>query len=50
MGILKFSNHDVYEGSFFNDLFNGKGIYKYACGDIFKGNWKDGLRNGKGTF
>jgi len=40
----------VYEGEFYNGLFNGAGKMTFANGDVFDGNWKDGLKHGKGEL
>lgn len=50
IGILKFANQDVYEGSFCKDEFYGNGIYRYHNGDVFEGKWKFGKKQGKGKF
>jgi len=46
---LKYYGEDIryYDGSFQNEMFNGKGIY-YSSNDsnIYEGNWKDGDQNG----
>mgnify|MGYP003431664742 CR=1 FL=1 len=50
IGILKFANKDVYEGSFSNDDLHGKGLYKYHNGDVFDGLFRKGKRHGMGLF
>jgi hypothetical protein len=40
----------LYEGEFFNGLFNGKGKITYPNGDVFEGMWVDGLKHGCGEF
>ena len=37
---MKFSNHDVYEGTWQNDFRTGEGICWFADGSIFHGIWK----------
>ena len=40
----------MYEGEFFNDLFNGEGKITYENGDVFNGHWVDGLKHGYGEL
>ena len=36
-GRLTFTNGDVYEGSFANNMIHGEGTYKFANGDTYQG-------------
>ena len=36
-GILKYSNGDIYDGEFKNDMRDGRGILKYSNGDTYNG-------------
>lgn len=40
----------VYEGEFFNNLFNGEGKLTYENGDVFEGQWVNGLKHGYGEL
>ena len=40
----------LYEGEFFNNLFNGEGKITYENGDVFNGHWVDGLKHGYGEL
>ena len=35
VGVLKYENGDIYEGTFTNDLESGNGKYTYADGVLF---------------
>jgi len=35
---MRFSNGDVYKGSFINNLFHGKGVLKHKTGEFYSGN------------
>lgn len=43
-------NGCIYEGEFYNGLFNGAGKMAYANGDVYEGNWRDSLKHGKGEL
>ena len=53
---MKFSNGDIYEGTWANNMMNGNGrnrdktigVFTGANGDAYNGEWKDNVRNGKG--
>ncbi len=45
-----FSDGDVYEGEYADDVFHGHGTYRYADGNVFGGNYVDGLKSGLGTL
>ena len=48
-GIKYYSNGNIlYEGTFINGKFEGKGKYFYDDGEYFVGGYKNGLRNGNG--
>ena len=49
-GRFVFDSGNVYEGTFFNDNFNGVGYFQWKDGDLYFGLWKDGKRNGPGIF
>ena len=36
-GVMKFSNGDVYEGSWKNDMMHGKGVMKWKSGNVYEG-------------
>ena len=40
----------VYDGTFKDGLFEGKGTYTYPTGDIYTGDFKNGLPDGKGIY
>ena len=48
-GCYKFSNGDIFKGSFKKSKPNGNGTYTYANGDTFEGTVVDGARNGFGV-
>jgi hypothetical protein len=41
---------DVYEGSFYNGLFNGEGKYTWSNGNVYAGSWLNGKRAGQGRL
>jgi hypothetical protein len=45
-----FPNGDVYEGSFENDVINGKGKLVAKNGLIYEGEWKEDQFHGKGRL
>ena len=45
-----YPDNSVYEGSFRNNLKDGKGIFKFADGSSYTGDWKDDLKHGRGAF
>jgi hypothetical protein len=47
-GTKYFANGDVYNGSFYNDLFHGYGTYKGINGDHYKGTYSQGQKHGQG--
>ena len=49
-GAYKFSNGDIYDGEWKNDIRDAQGTQIYANGDIYSGKWKDDMKNGQGTF
>ena len=49
-GVYKFSNGDIYDGDWKNDIRDGQGTQIYVNGDIYTGKWKDDMKNGQGTF
>jgi hypothetical protein len=36
-GVFKFSNGDIYDGEYKEDLKHGPGVYKYANGNLYEG-------------
>lgn len=36
-GVFKFSNGDIYDGEYKEDLKHGPGVYKYANGNMYEG-------------
>src|SRR5690606_13006668 len=49
-GKIIYSNGDIYEGEFKNNLIHGRGIFKWDNGDIYEGDFKRGKKDGKGEF
>ena len=49
-GKLTYSNGDLYEGQFANNLYEGFGIYYFRNNDRYEGNWSKGCREGKGKL
>lgn len=46
-----FSNGDIYDGDFHNNLAKGLGIYIHTKeGNIYSGEWDNDMRNGRGTY
>jgi hypothetical protein len=50
VGIYRFNNGDIYEGSFFEDQFGGQGRMQYHDGRTYTGTWKNGLFGGPGRM
>lgn len=48
-GIYRYSNNEVYLGSWADDQFNGVGTYLFNNGDIYEGIFIDGVSS-KGRF
>lgn len=48
-GVYQGKDH-VYEGSFINGIWNGKGVLKTNEGDIYEGDFVNGKLQGKGMF
>ena len=46
----KYSNGDVYIGSFMEDHKEGKGVMFFGNGDIFQGEWAQDEISGKGIL
>ena len=46
--IYKWSNGDIYEGNYKDDLKHGYGKFYWAGGNIYQGNYKDDLKHGYG--
>ena len=36
-GVFKFSNGEIYDGEYKEDLKHGPGVYKYANGNMYEG-------------
>ena len=49
-GVYKYENGDRYEGSFSDNLPNGKGTMTYANGNLYEGNWTGGKKHGMGKY
>eukprot|EP01041_Mallomonas_annulata_P000142 gene142-234_t len=50
IGMVHYSNGDMYEGYFQNGKKNGRGIYRSANGHVYDGNWSEGKQNGQGKL
>jgi len=50
IGIYKYANGDLYEGSFFQRIPNGEGTVHYANGDIYTGSIVNGKKEGNGKL
>ena len=50
VGILEFTNGDIYLGEWKDDLFNGKGTYVFGYGDRYEGEVKGGRKEGYGEY
>ena len=49
-GILEYSNGDIYNGKFKNDLKDGFGIFRFFNGDTYNGFFKENIRSGFGIL
>lgn len=50
-GVFTYSNGDIYDGQYQNDVKSGTGAYKYfASGNRYTGKWKNNKKHGKGIF
>ena len=49
-GVFYYSDGDIYDGEWNNDMKEGKGKLTYNNGTIFEGNWKADKREGEGVF
>lgn len=49
-GKLLYSNGDIYEGEFKDNLHDGQGTYDFKNKDKYEGQWIKGNREGKGTL
>ena len=49
-GTTKYTNGDVYEGQWHNDLKEGKGKMIRVNGEVYEGDWKNGKMHGYGTL
>ena len=49
-GTYRWSNGDIYKGSFKDHVVHGQGTYNWALGDKYVGEWKDGFIHGQGTL
>jgi hypothetical protein len=47
-GKCTYSDGDIYEGNYSDDMRNGYGVYKYTNGNIYWGNYVNDVRSGKG--
>ena len=47
---ITYSNGDVYEGTFKNDMRNGQGTYTFANGERYVGSFRDNQLSGEGTY
>ena len=45
-----YSNGDIYEGLWVNDLKHGYGILEKKTGDKYYGHWNEGLKEGQGYY
>ena len=50
VGVMYYSDGDIYKGAFYNGCPNGFGEMTYASGEIYKGQWLNCERNGKGKI
>lgn len=48
--IDEYSNGEIYEGYFLNNMKEGKGIYKWPDGSYYDGSFENNKRNGCGTY
>jgi len=49
-GLFKYTNGDVYEGEFRNDLKEGVGRLRYHSGAVFEGEYVQDRRSGRGMY
>ena len=49
-GVYTYTNGNVYDGQWEDDMRNGKGEYRYKNGNRYVGDWKDNVKNGVGEF
>ena len=47
---ITYSNGDVYEGTFKNDMRNGQGTYTFANGERYVGSFRDNQLSGERTY
>lgn len=50
MGTYFYPDGDKFEGTFRNELKNGRGVYYFRYGGRFEGIFKDDQENGKGVL
>jgi hypothetical protein len=49
-GCFKFSNGDVYRGTFKDNQRHGQGTCRAVNGDVYQGEWRFGLQHGRGRW
>ena len=50
-GIMQYTDGDVYDGEFFNDMINGNGrLFNLKKNFSYNGTWKDNQMHGSGTY
>jgi hypothetical protein len=47
---MVYSNGDIYEGLWINDLKHGYGVLEKKTGDKYYGHWNEGLKEGQGYY
>lgn len=50
MGIYRYSNGNIYNGNWKDDLKNGLGKMNYPNGACYEGEWMKGKKHGEGTY
>ena len=50
LGIMYYSNKDIYEGDWLNDYRDGIGKLYFSNGDMYQGQWKNNLKDGLGCL
>ena len=49
-GKYRYSNGNIYEGDWKDDLKNGKGFMLYPTGAKYHGDWVKGKKHGTGVY
>lgn len=50
VGTMTYPDKSKYEGTWRNDIIQGRGVYFYANGDRYSGEFDKGVKHGQGTY